>query len=288
MTEPMPEVVRDARALHARCETWRHGGLRVGLVPTMGALHDGHLSLVQACRQAGAGPVVVSIFVNPLQFAAHEDLGAYPRTFAADLERLAPLGVELVYAPTSEAMYPAGFQSHVDVEGVGQYFEGEHRPSHFRGVTTVVSKLFNAVGPCLASFGKKDYQQWRVIERMALDLDMPVDVRGCPIVREPDGLAMSSRNRYLDGAQRVRAGALYRGLRAAEAAFEAGERDVSALEALARAPVSQAFDAIDYVRLADARLLCPLSGRVAGPAVLLMAARLGNTRLIDNLELGTP
>jgi pantoate--beta-alanine ligase len=241
---------------------------------------------VQAARQAGAGPVVVSIFVNPLQFAAHEDLGAYPRTFAADLERLAPLEVDAVYAPTPEVMYPAGFQSHVDVEGVVTHFEGEHRPTHFRGVTTVVSKLFNALGPCVASFGKKDYQQWRVIERMALDLDMPVDVLGCPIVREADGLALSSRNRYLDPAQRTRATALYRGLRAAEAAFVAGERDVATLEALARAPLAEAFDAIDYVRLADARLLGPLSGRIAGPAVLLMAARLGNTRLIDNLELG--
>jgi len=282
----MTEVIADPRALHARCEQWRRAGQRVGLVPTMGALHDGHLSLVQAARQAGAGPVVVSIFVNPLQFAAHEDLGAYPRTFAADLERLAPLDVDAVYAPTPDAMYPAGFQSHVDVDEVVKHFEGEHRPTHFRGVTTVVSKLFNAVGPCVATFGKKDYQQWRVIERMALDLDMPVQVLGCPIVREADGLAMSSRNRYLDGAQRTRALALYRGLQAAQAAFEAGERDVTALEALARAPVSQAFDAIDYVRLADARLLCPLSGRVPGPAVLLMAARLGSTRLIDNLELG--
>jgi pantoate--beta-alanine ligase len=232
--------------------------------------------------------VVVSIFVNPLQFAAHEDLGAYPRTFAADLERLAPLDVDLVYAPAPELMYPPGFQTHVEVESVVKHFEGEHRPTHFRGVTTVVAKLFNAVGPCVATFGKKDYQQWRVLERMARDLDMPVEVRGCPIVREPDGLAMSSRNRYLDPVQRAKAVAIHRGLEAAAEAFTHGERDAAALEALARAPVARDFDAIDYVRLADARALTPLEGRLEVPAVMLVAARLGSTRLIDNRELSAP
>jgi pantoate--beta-alanine ligase len=251
----------------------------------MGALHEGHLSLVrEAARRADE--VVVTIFVNPTQFGPDEDLNQYPRNLAQDLLLSESAGATLVFAPPVSEMYPEGEQTRIRVTQLDEGMCGRSRPHHFEGVTTVVSKLFNAVGPGVYLFGKKDYQQWRVIERMALDLDMPVDVLGCPIVREADGLALSSRNRYLDPAQRTRATALYRGLRAAEAAFVAGERDVATLEALARAPLAEAFDAIDYVRLADARLLGPLSGRIAGPAVLLMAARLGNTRLIDNLELG--
>jgi len=179
----MPQVIDNPRELFAATEALRGRGQRVGLVPTMGALHDGHMSLVAAARAAGAGPVVVSIFVNPLQFGKNEDLAKYPRTFADDLARCDDHGVDLVYAPSPDAMYPAGFQTHVEVEQVRQPFEGAARPTHFRGVTTVVAKLFNATGPCVAAFGRKDYQQWRTIERMVRDLDLPVEVLGCPIAR---------------------------------------------------------------------------------------------------------
>jgi pantoate--beta-alanine ligase len=282
----MTEVVHDPRALRAACDQLRAGGARVGLVPTMGALHDGHLSLVAAAREHGAGKVVVSVFVNPTQFGAGEDFDEYPRTLERDLELCAGQGVDLVYAPPVDAMYPAGFQTHVEVERVTAQLEGAHRPTHFRGVTTVVSKLFNAVGPCVATFGRKDYQQWRVLDRMARDLDMPVEVVGCPIVREADGLAMSSRNRYLDPEQRRRATAIHQGLRAADAAFGQGERDVARLEALARAPIQADFDRIDYVSLADAESLEPCDATAGDRVVMLAAAHLGSTRLIDNARLG--
>lgn len=260
----------------------------------MGALHDGHLSLVSAARDHGAARVVVSIFVNPLQFGEGEDFDRYPRTLDADLEKLRRVGVDAVYAPTPRQMYPAGFETHVAVEGITQRLEGAHRPTHFQGVTTVVTKLFHAVGPCVATFGQKDYQQWRVLARMARDLDMPVEVIGCPIVREADGLALSSRNRYLSAPERQRATAIHRGLTAARDRFAAGERSVSELLRAVRDPVAAAFDRIDYIALADADDLAPLEGtlRIPDPAtpnaaagVLLVAAHLGKTRLIDNLVL---
>lgn len=282
----MPQIIELPRALFAATEQYRAAGQRVGLVPTMGALHDGHMSLVAAVRAAGATRVVMSIFVNPLQFGQNEDLAKYPRTFAEDLERCERHGVDLVYAPPREGMYPAGFQSHVEVERVTLPFEGAARPTHFRGVTTVVCKLFNATGPCVAAFGRKDYQQWRTIQRMVDDLDLPVDVLGCPIAREPDGLAMSSRNRYLSDDQRGRAGAIHRGLRAASGAFAAGLRERTELERLARAPIEAAFDAIDYVAVADAEDLTREGPTCGDSSVLLVAARLGSTRLIDNCRLG--
>lgn len=283
----MTAVVDHARELRAACDLLRQGGSRVGLVPTMGALHDGHMSLCAALRAHGAERVVLSIFVNPLQFGAHEDLAKYPRTLERDLALCRSNGVDLVYAPSVEAMYGAGFQTRVEVEMLTQPLEGELRPDHFRGVTTVVTKLFNAVGPCVAAFGRKDYQQWRVIERMARDLDMPVGVLGCPIVREPDGLAMSSRNRYLSAEQRARATAIHAGLVAADAAFRMGERRSAELERIARDPVAAQFDSVDYVRLAHAETLRGWeSATIEGPAVVLVAARLGSTRLIDNAILG--
>jgi pantoate--beta-alanine ligase len=282
----MPQVIDNPRELFAATEALRGRGQRVGLVPTMGALHDGHMSLVAATRAAGAGPVVVSIFVNPLQFGKHEDLAKYPRTFADDLARCDKHGVDLIYAPSPDAMYPAGFQTHVEVEQVTQPFEGASRPTHFRGVTTVVAKLFNATGPCVAAFGRKDYQQWRTIERMVRDLDIPVEVLGCPIARDEDGLAMSSRNRYLTASERTRAPAIFLGLRAASRAFARGERNRALLEQLAFDLIGAAFDNIDYATLADADELTD-PGAIAGEAsVMLVAARIGATRLIDNCRLG--
>jgi pantoate--beta-alanine ligase len=281
----MTRVIETAMELFTRCEQARREGERVGFVPTMGALHDGHLSLVAASERRGATFKVVSIFVNPLQFGQNEDFGRYPRTFADDLARCAAAGVDLVYAPAPEAMYPAGFQSFAEVSQLTKSFEGEFRPTHFRGVTTVVLKLWNAVGSCVSLFGRKDYQQWRVLARLALDLDLPVEVVGADIVREADGLALSSRNRYLDAEARTRALAIANGLRAAYDAYARGERSPEALTALARAPIEHAFDRIDYVALADALTLEPLAAP-ADEMVLLVAAHLGATRLIDNLQLG--
>jgi pantoate--beta-alanine ligase len=282
----MPQVIDNPRALYAATEQMRGRGRRVGLVPTMGALHDGHMSLVAAVRAAGAEPVVLSIFVNPLQFGKNEDLAKYPRTFADDLARCDKHGVDVVYAPAPDAMYPPGFQTHVEVERVTQPFEGEARPTHFRGVTTVVAKLFNATGPCVAAFGRKDYQQWRTIEHMVRDLDMPVEVIGCPIAREADGLAMSSRNRYLSASERTRAPAIYQGLRAASRAFARGERDRAKLERLALAPIEAAFDNIDYAKVAGADDLSDPGPTAGAESVLLVAAKIGATRLIDNCRLG--
>lgn len=280
-----PRIIRDPNELRAACDAVRMQGKRVGLVPTMGALHDGHLSLV---TQVGvrADLRVLTIFVNPLQFAPTDDLDRYPRTLEADVERCATVGVDIVFAPAPDTMYPPGFQSHVEVEGITQPLEGEFRPGHFRGVTTVVNKLFNLVGPCAAAFGKKDFQQWRVLSRMVLDLSMPIEMLGCAIVREPDGLAMSSRNRYLSAADRERALGLSRGLRAAEAAWNAGERSADHLAAITREHVNACMDRIDYVAAVDPdTLLPPPAGAVPQRLVVLIAAHLGTTRLIDNLEL---
>jgi pantoate--beta-alanine ligase len=279
-------VIESARELFAITESYRACAQRVGLVPTMGALHEGHLSLIDATRTAGAARVLVSIFVNPLQFGAREDLSKYPRTFAADLALCEARGVDLVYAPSSDAMYPKGFQTQVEVEQLSRDWEGSVRPGHFGGVATVVTKLFAASGACVAAFGRKDYQQLRIVQQLVSDLDLPVEVLACPIVREPDGLALSSRNRYLDPAARVRAAAIYRGLHAASSAFAHGERDASRLTQLARAPVAASFDAIDYVSVVDARDLSPASSLAPESRLLLVAARLAETRLIDNCVLG--
>jgi pantoate--beta-alanine ligase len=230
--------------------------------------------------------VAVSIFVNPLQFGPEEDFDRYPRTFEQDLEQCRHYGVDLIFAPDIQSMYPPGFQTHVDVGELTERLEGTHRPGHFRGVTTVVAKLFHAIGPCRAVFGRKDYQQWKVLERMALDLDMPVQVMARPTVREPDGLALSSRNRYLSAEQRRRALGLVQGLRAACRAWHDGERNAETLLRLARDPVESQFDRIDYVDIADPETLRPLEGSVPGRALIAAAAHLGSTRLIDNAVLG--
>jgi pantoate--beta-alanine ligase len=281
----MTAIIREPSELFAHCERARREGARVGLVPTMGALHDGHLALVDEATRRGAQVRVVSIFVNPLQFGPNEDFARYPRTFDGDLERCRARGVDVVYAPTAEAMYPAGFQTHVEVEGVTSRWEGAFRPHHYRGVTTVVAKLFHAVGASIAVFGRKDYQQWKTLERMVRDLNMPIEVVGMPTVREADGLALSSRNRYLDASQRRRALAIANGLRAAHDAYAAGERLPQALAERARTPIAAHFDRIDYVEAVDPDTLEPLT-EARARILLLVAAHVGSTRLIDNLLLG--
>lgn len=281
-----PRVVAEPAALRALCDEARATGKTIGLVPTMGALHEGHLSLVHAARKRGADVVVVTIFVNPLQFGPHEDFDRYPRTLEADVARCREAGVDIVFTPARETMYPPGFQTHVEVEGLTEELEGAFRPGHFRGVTTVVAKLFHFAAPCIAIFGRKDYQQWKVLERMARDLAIPVEVVGERTVREPDGLALSSRNRYLSADERTRALAISRGLRRASQAFQSGERRATALVELARAEIAPAFDRIDYVALADPETLRPIEGDCGPRALLAVAAHLGKTRLIDNMVLG--
>ena len=257
---------------------------RVGLVPTMGYLHEGHLSLVRRARE-DCDHVVVSIFVNPTQFGPKEDLSQYPRDINRDLSLLEPLGVDLVWMPTPEVMYPPGYQTWVEVERITQPLEGAMRPGHFRGVTTVVAKLFNGVQPHNAYFGQKDAQQAAVIRQMTRDLSYPIEIVVCPIVREPDGLAMSSRNLYLDPEQRKAATVLSRSLRAAKEAYENGERDAEKLrgkmkEILGREPLAE----VQYISCADYETLAELD-TVTAKAVLSMAVFIGKTRLIDNIVL---
>ena len=257
----------------------------VGLVPTMGYLHEGHLSLVRRARAASSA-VVVSIFVNPTQFGPGEDLATYPRDIDRDLHLLQAEGVDLVWMPTAEVMYPAGFQTWVTVEKVARVLEGERRPGHFRGVATVVAKLFNGVQPHRAYFGQKDAQQAVVIQQLARDLDFPVEIVICPIVREPDGLAMSSRNAYLNPLERQAATVLYRALSAARAAFEAGERDADRLRRIVTGTVAtEPLAELQYVSCADPATLEELE-TVTGRGLLSLAANVGRTRLIDNLILG--
>jgi pantoate--beta-alanine ligase len=278
-------IVRTPAALRARLAEVRSGGGRIALTPTMGALHAGHLSLVEIGRQR-ADFVVASLFVNPTQFAPGEDFASYPRDEAGDATLLKSAGCDLVYAPEAEAIYPPGFATTVSVAGVSAPLEGAARPSHFAGVATVVAKLLIQATPDVAVFGEKDYQQLQVIRRLALDLDLPTEIVGAPIVRDPDGLALSSRNAYLTPAQRAAAPALNRALAAAAAALAAGVA-VADAEAEGRAAVEQAsFDGVDYF---EARDPCDLErlgpGPLAGSARLLAAARIGRARLIDNVAV---
>lgn len=256
----------------------------VGLVPTMGYLHAGHLSLVQAAR-ADCASVVVSIFVNPTQFGPSEDLAAYPRDLARDLQLLEDQGVDLVWNPTPEMMYPPGYQTWVTVEEVTKPLEGAMRPGHFRGVATVVAKLFNAVQPDKAYFGQKDAQQALVICQMARDLNFPLEVVVCPILREADGLAMSSRNVYLSPEERQAAVVLSRALQAARAAFEAGERDAAVLRRIVEDTVNaEPLARLQYVSCAQPESLQELDGPISS-ALLSMAVFFGKTRLIDNIVI---
>jgi pantoate--beta-alanine ligase len=283
-TNPPLPIVRTVAALREQVRAWRAHGLRIGLVPTMGALHEGHLSLV---RQAGgiADRVVVSLFVNPKQFAPTEDLDRYPRQEGRDAELLAGAGAHLLFAPGPAEMYPDGFSTAVSVSGVSEDLEGAFRPQMFGGVATVVSKLLNQAQPDAAVFGEKDYQQLLVIRRMARDLDLPVEIVAGATVREADGLAMSSRNAYLDPAQRRVAGALNRILSEAADRARRGE-PVAAIEAEATAAVLAAgFVGVDYVAVRRAEDLGRFEDRADAPARVLAAARLGGARLIDNLAV---
>lgn len=257
----------------------------LGLVPTMGYLHDGHLSLARQAR-ADCKSVAVSIFVNPTQFGPSEDLSKYPRDLKRDLEMLESVGVDLVWTPTPEIMYPPGFQTWVEVQEMTRPLEGAQRPGHFRGVTTVVAKLFNAIQPDKAYFGQKDAQQAAVIRQMTSDLNFPIEIVVCPTVREADGLAMSSRNVYLDPAQRKAAPVLHRALNAAKDAYEKGERDAGKLREIMKKTIeAEPLAQMQYVSCADYYTLQELE-RVNGKALLSMAVYFGKTRLIDNIVLG--
>ncbi len=278
------QVLSKPAAMSAWTEAARARGERVAFVPTMGALHAGHVSLLSAARRL-ADRVVLSIFVNPTQFGPTEDLARYPRDLDGDLAKAAGVATDVAFVPEAKDMYPPDAQTFIEVREVAQGLCGERRPGHFVGVATVVCKLFNIVRPHIAVFGEKDFQQLAVIRRMVLDLNMPVEIAGQPTVREPDGLAMSSRNAYLSPAERTRALAISQGLTAARERFTAGERDARALAAAARNIMKGGVDRIDYVEIRDADSLRPVE-RLEKPAVLLAAAYVGATRLIDNVRLG--
>jgi pantoate--beta-alanine ligase len=279
------EVTESRDRLREACEEARHKDLTVGFVPTMGSLHEGHLSLA---RRAGAECdfAVMSIFVNPLQFGPREDLAAYPRDLDRDSRLAHEVGTDLLFTPDEGEMYPQGRPVvTVDPGALGDRLEGASRPSHFRGVCTVVAKLFDLVGPCRAYFGGKDAQQIAVIRRMATDLDMPVEVIGCPTVRDPDGLAMSSRNVYLAPEERAAALCLSRAVFEAAELVEHGERDADGLRTRMRARIeAEPLAALDYVAVVDDRTFEDVD-RIAGPSRALVAARVGKARLIDNALL---
>ena len=279
------EIVRDPAAMRARAEDLRRDGRRIAVVPTMGALHDGHLELLRAAR-ARADVVILTIFVNPTQFGPKEDLSRYPRDEAGDLTKARACGIDLAFCPDAGAMYLPGAQTYVEVRELQKPLCGASRPGHFAGVATVVAKLFHLTLPHLAVFGEKDFQQLAVIRRMTRDLDFGIEILGVPIVREADGLALSSRNAYLSAEERAAALSLSRGLAAAEALVKAGERDTAKLVAAARAPIeAQARARIDYVELRDADSL-ELVPTLDRKSVLAMAVFVGATRLIDNRVLG--
>ncbi|MBN9164174.1 MAG: pantoate--beta-alanine ligase [Myxococcales bacterium 68-20] len=283
----MPSAIELNSPLDLRkaCDAARARGLEVGFVPTMGALHAGHLALVKEARRR-ASFVVCSIFVNPTQFGPNEDLARYPRDLEGDVRKLE--GVDVVFAPEPDAMYVPGERTRVRVDDLTTHLCGADRPGHFEGVTTVVAKLFSLVGRSVAVFGKKDFQQLAVIRRMARDLFFPVEVVGHPIVREPDGLAMSSRNAYLSPEERQRALGLSRGLAAAARAFEQGERRAGALRKLALGAVEPIATSVDYVTVADPDAIQPFPDDATTPdrVLLALACRVGATRLIDNIVLG--
>jgi pantoate--beta-alanine ligase len=275
------KVVRTVRDLRKVTAKWRKAGKTVALVPTMGALHAGHISLVRIAKKK-ADKAVVSIFVNPTQFAPHEDLARYPRDEAGDLEKLAKVGADLVWSPSVEEMYPEGTSTRIEAGSAAADLEGAFRPHHFGGVATVCCKLFNQVTPDFAIFGEKDYQQLMVVTRMARDLHLPVRVVGIPTVREPDGLALSSRNAYLSGDERKVAPTLHRVLAECAGKIAAGSTVAPTL-AGGRKLIEQAGFALDYLEARHAETLAPLASAGGRPMRLLVAARLGKTRLIDNI-----
>lgn len=277
-------VARTAADLRDAVAAWRMEGKRIALVPTMGALHDGHLSLVDLAREKADG-VIVSIFVNPTQFAPHEDFGAYPRTEADDAAKLTERA-HLIYAPDAADMYPEGFSTTISLTGVTEPLEGTFRPTHFAGVATVVAKLLLRAMPDIAIFGEKDWQQLMVIRRMAADLDIPAEILGGPIMREADGLAMSSRNVYLSPDERKAAGQLNTILKETAVKVASGTSIPEATKDGAAKVLALGFDKIDYLEIRDAVSLAAFpSGRPTSPARILVAAKIGKTRLIDNMPV---
>ena len=279
-----PKILRTVPALRRALEPYRKAGASIALVPTMGALHRGHMALVREARRR-AKRVVVSIFVNPTQFAPHEDFASYPRSFATDLRALRAENVDAVWAPAVEAMYPDGFATRLAPEGPAKTgLEDEYRPHFFGGVATIVAKLFTQVSPDFAFFGQKDYQQLRVVTQIAKDLDLPVKVIGVPTVREPDGLALSSRNVYLSSAERAVAPMLYKVLKGCASRIKSGEKIDRVLN-VGRIEVDLAGFGLDYLEARHALTLAPVVSLKEGPVRLLIAARLGKTRLIDNVAV---
>ena len=276
-------VVHNVAELRIAVKAMREQGLRIGFVPTMGFLHEGHASLIRQCKSRCDG-TVVSIFVNPTQFGPSEDLSKYPQDLEADQSMCLKLGVSVLFLPSAAEMYPSNFQTFIEPGQVAEPLCGKYRPGHFRGVATVVAKLFNMVQPDLAFFGQKDLQQTAVIKRMVKDLNLPVDIAVVPTLREPDGLAMSSRNVYLSPDERKRALSISLALLSAEAAFREGERDGARLLSLAQECL-WGVDVLQYCELVDAQNLEPIVGLVDRTAAICVAAFVGSTRLIDNMIL---
>lgn len=278
------EIFSNLRAMQSRCSAERAAGRRIAFVPTMGYLHEGHLSLLREGRERG-DLLVLSIFVNPTQFGAGEDLDSYPRDLGRDVDMARSAGTDLIFAPEASDMYPPGYATFVDVERLGDSLCGASRPGHFRGVTTVVSKLFLLVQPHVALFGAKDFQQLAIIRQMTRDLNLPVEIVGMPIVREADGLAMSSRNVNLNPAERQQALALSAALRGAQAQVQAGETSAAVVLQAARERIAREPDArIDYLQICHQTSLAEMAS-ITPDSVLLLAVRVGSTRLIDNGHL---
>jgi pantoate--beta-alanine ligase len=286
-TSSYPQLATTIAQLRGILEGVRRRGKRIGLVPTMGALHEGHLSLVRASK-AECDYTVVTIYVNPSQFGPGEDLDRYPRTLQADLDALAGCRADLAFAPSDEEVYRAGHSAWVEVGSVAEPLEGRCRPGHFRGVATIVLKLLNMVGPQVAYFGQKDYQQVLVIRQMVRDLDVPVEIRACPIIREPDGLALSSRNAYLSPDARRRALVLWKSLQLAQELVARGQRSAGTIARRMREVITTAADAqIDYLALVDPETLEPVD-QLTARTLAALAVRIENTRLIDNCFLQSP
>jgi pantoate--beta-alanine ligase len=276
------QTVQQMRAAVGEC---KRAGKSIGFVPTMGALHAGHLSLVRAAREQ-SDVVIASVFVNPTQFGPNEDFVKYPRTFENDCALLAQEKTDIVFSPATEEIYPPGATTYVTVEGLSERLDGKSRPGHFRGVTTVVNKLFNIVEPEFAYFGQKDAAQVAIIRKMVRDLLLPMQIVVCPIIREADGLAMSSRNSYLSGEQRQRALVLYRSLQRVSELYANGERKTEVLKhAAAHVFQTEQSVEVDYIEIVDTNTLEPAPSQVAGGELVAVAAKLGSTRLIDNMVL---
>ena len=278
------EIISNLRAMQNRCSNERADGRRIAFVPTMGYLHEGHLSLLRAGRERG-DLLVLSIFVNPTQFGVGEDLDTYPRDLGRDVDLARSTGTDLIFVPEAMDMYPPGYATFVEVEGLGDGLCGANRPGHFRGVTTVVSKLFTLVQPHVALFGRKDFQQLAIIRQMTRDLNLPVEIVGLPIIREADGLAMSSRNVNLSPSERQQARALSEALRLAGALARGGETSAAAVIEVARERIAREKDArIDYIQIRHQTTLAEMTS-ISPESQLLLAVRVGNTRLIDNCNL---